>query len=59
MYGVDELADAQALVGALLEDPFASEAEVEAVRRRWDGRQEEGLVVIEYVHSCVLFPDAY
>lgn len=50
MYGVDELADAQALVGALLEDPFASEAEVEAVRRRWEGRQEEGLVVIEYVH---------
>lgn len=52
VYGVDEFASAEALVSALLEDPFATEQEVEAVKQRWDGRDDK--VVIEYVHVNLL-----
>ncbi|KAI0066128.1 hypothetical protein BV25DRAFT_1821019 [Artomyces pyxidatus] len=41
VYPVDQYSSADALVGALLEDPFSSEAENERIRRRWEGREAD------------------
>ncbi|KAA1471779.1 hypothetical protein DENSPDRAFT_929821 [Dentipellis sp. KUC8613] len=50
VYPVDELAstDARALVSALLEDPFADEAQAETVKNRWNDRNQHLRLDIEY-----------
>lgn len=50
VYSVDEQAGGDAVVQALLEDPFSSEADLKKVRGRWSGRDGAGRIDIR----CVL-----
>ncbi|KAH9935690.1 uncharacterized protein B0H18DRAFT_1207244 [Fomitopsis serialis] len=48
VYGCDELSGARDLVAALLEEPFASEAQRKAVRSRWEAQTgSKGPIIIE------------
>ncbi|THH19843.1 hypothetical protein EW146_g1376 [Bondarzewia mesenterica] len=51
VYAVDEFACADALVEALLEHPFASDAEIEGVCGRWKGRTSTEKLDIQYGKS--------
>ncbi|RDB25154.1 hypothetical protein Hypma_007665 [Hypsizygus marmoreus] len=49
VYGVDEWAEAQDLITALLEEPLTSdESENQRIRSRWNGTSEQGTLTISY-----------
>ncbi|KAH9046088.1 hypothetical protein EDB84DRAFT_742205 [Lactarius hengduanensis] len=53
VYSVDEFSGGEALVSALLQDPFSPETENGRITRRWEGREQDTRLDIEYALSSV------
>lgn len=49
MYGCDEFSGSRELVAALLEEPFASEAQRQVVHSRWEASGLKSPLVVECV----------
>ncbi|KAH9985813.1 hypothetical protein BJV74DRAFT_886171 [Russula compacta] len=47
-YAVDEFSGGESLVSALLQDPFSPEGESVRISRRWEGREKDTKLDIEY-----------
>jgi hypothetical protein len=45
---VDEFSGGESLVSALLQDPFSSEVESVRISKRWEGREQDSRLDIEY-----------
>ncbi|KAH9062455.1 hypothetical protein EDB87DRAFT_304621 [Lactarius vividus] len=54
VYSVDEFSGGEALVSALLQDPFSPDAENERITGRWEGREQDTRLDIEYAPSSVV-----
>ncbi|KAI0279483.1 hypothetical protein BGY98DRAFT_1185979 [Russula aff. rugulosa BPL654] len=51
VYAVDEFSGGEALVSALLQDPFSPEIESVRISKRWEGREQDSRLDIEYAAS--------
>jgi hypothetical protein len=47
VYSLDEFSGGEALVSALLQDPFSPEAENARIVSRWEGREQDTRLDIE------------
>lgn len=48
VYAVDEFSGGESLVSALLESPFSPEVESVRISKRWEGREQDSRLDIEY-----------
>ncbi|KAF8499617.1 hypothetical protein F5888DRAFT_1802113 [Russula emetica] len=53
VYAVDEFSGGESLVSALLQDPFSPEAESVRISKRWEGREQDSRLDIEYAASPI------
>ncbi|KAF8260964.1 hypothetical protein EI94DRAFT_1810985 [Lactarius quietus] len=53
VYSVDEFSGGEALVSALLQDPFSPEAENVRITGRWEGREQDTRLDIEYAAKSI------
>lgn len=56
MYSVDEFSGGEALVSALLQDPFSPEVENVRITSRWESRGQDTRLDIEYASFLLTYP---